>query len=177
MNQRIKLTKRLLKESLLGLLTGKDVDQITIKELCTEAGINRSTFYTHYGTVRDVMTDIENDIMSQISTICHRYDLSLKNRMIKICEYLHQNRETELILFRNCTDSHLVGVFRNMDQDLQQMRYDASGLSLSPDEKILMSAFINFGIFYLIKTWLIEDIQKSPEEITDIIFDRILRIK
>ena len=50
-NQRIKLTKRLLKESLLKLLTEKNIKKISVSELCQTAGINRSTFYNHYNQV------------------------------------------------------------------------------------------------------------------------------
>lgn len=46
-NQRIAITKGLLKESLLHLLKKKKIDRITITELCQESGINRSTFYRY----------------------------------------------------------------------------------------------------------------------------------
>lgn len=43
-NRRTRLTKRLLRESLLELLHEKPVDHITVKELCECAELNRSTF-------------------------------------------------------------------------------------------------------------------------------------
>ena len=50
-NQRTRLTKRLLRESLLELLREKPVDHITVKELCEYAELNRSTFYAYYTDV------------------------------------------------------------------------------------------------------------------------------
>ena len=41
------------------------------------------------------------------------------------------------------------------------------------DEKLIF-AFINNGMFSLIKTWLMEDIGKTPKEIADLLFERIL---
>lgn len=50
-NQRTRLTKRLLRESLLDLLREKPVEYITVKELCERAELNRSTFYAYYTDV------------------------------------------------------------------------------------------------------------------------------
>ena len=47
-DQRVMLTKRLLKDSLVSLLKEKTIFKITIRELCDTAGINRSTFYKYY---------------------------------------------------------------------------------------------------------------------------------
>lgn len=41
------------------LLDEKDFELITIKEICSAAGMNRSTFYLHYGTVSDLLAEYE----------------------------------------------------------------------------------------------------------------------
>lgn len=62
-NQCRTLTKRLLKESLIKLLKEKDIQKISITELCNEAGINRTTFYSHYSSQYDVLKDMETTIL------------------------------------------------------------------------------------------------------------------
>ena len=44
-------------EALLALLEQKDLEYITVKELCRQAGVNRSTFYLHYETIGDLMNE------------------------------------------------------------------------------------------------------------------------
>ena len=44
-NQRIRLSKTMLKNALIRLLANKSIDKITVYELCAEAQINRTTFY------------------------------------------------------------------------------------------------------------------------------------
>lgn len=44
-------------EALLSLLEKKEFEYITIKEICAEAGVNRSTFYLHYETTRDLLIE------------------------------------------------------------------------------------------------------------------------
>lgn len=44
-------------EALLEILKKKDFAYITVKEICEKAGVNRSTFYLHYETVSDLLTE------------------------------------------------------------------------------------------------------------------------
>lgn len=44
-------------EALLALLEEKDLEYITVKEICHRAGVNRSTFYLHYETIADLVNE------------------------------------------------------------------------------------------------------------------------
>ena len=57
-DQRIALTKRLLREGLLRLLSKTDLNKISVTQLCIESGVNRATFYRHYEEPRDILNDI-----------------------------------------------------------------------------------------------------------------------
>ena len=43
--------------ALMSLLEKKDFEYITVKEVCAEAGVNRSTFYLHYENTRDLLEE------------------------------------------------------------------------------------------------------------------------
>lgn len=44
-------TALLMDEALIKLLAEKNIEFISIKEICEKAGVNRSTFYLHYETI------------------------------------------------------------------------------------------------------------------------------
>ena len=44
-------------EALIALLEEKDLEYITVKEICHQAGVNRSTFYLHYETIADLVNE------------------------------------------------------------------------------------------------------------------------
>ncbi|MBQ8872345.1 MAG: helix-turn-helix transcriptional regulator, partial [Clostridia bacterium] len=44
-------------EALIRLLEKKNYEFITVKEICTKAGVNRSTFYLHYETMDDLLME------------------------------------------------------------------------------------------------------------------------
>lgn len=62
---RVQYTKNVLKSSLFKLLKKKAIDRITVKELCETAGINRGTFYLHYSCPRDLLTEVESNILHE----------------------------------------------------------------------------------------------------------------
>jgi len=64
-NQRVLITKRMLKEGLMRLLNDKSLDKISITKLCRESGINRTTFYRHYEWPRDVLMEMQNDFIAE----------------------------------------------------------------------------------------------------------------
>ena len=50
-------TALLMDEALIDLLAIKDLEYITVKEICEKAGVNRSTFYLHYETIADLANE------------------------------------------------------------------------------------------------------------------------
>ncbi|MGN0172577.1 MAG: TetR/AcrR family transcriptional regulator [Acutalibacteraceae bacterium] len=54
-------------KAFLELLEKKDFAYITVKEICQKAGVNRSTFYLHYETLDDLLTESVQYLYTQFS--------------------------------------------------------------------------------------------------------------
>ena len=50
-------------QTVLKFYRKKNVDEITINEVCKKLGVPRSSFYYHYKTIRDVIVEIQNDFL------------------------------------------------------------------------------------------------------------------
>lgn len=50
-------TACLMDEALIALLEKKNYEYITVKEICDKAGVHRSTFYLHYETMEDLLSE------------------------------------------------------------------------------------------------------------------------
>ena len=59
-------TATLFDEALINLLDKKDIEYITIKEICKKAGFNRSTFYLHYENIDDLLNECMEYINKKI---------------------------------------------------------------------------------------------------------------
>ena len=65
---RIVKTKDALHQALLQLLNDKDLDEISITEICKKAKINRGTFYLHYGQIEDVFEEYFKEITLDLAS-------------------------------------------------------------------------------------------------------------
>lgn len=173
-NQRITLTKRLLKESLALLLHKKELSKITISELCENAGINRSTFYKHFGSQYDVMREIEDDMLADISKLFDGLseitEDNIRTFTEKICDYLQKNKEYAYIIGKNpgSADSFFVRIF-----ELPQIRMFYETLlnnGWDSESAELIYAFFASGSSALVKKWLFTG-KKSPREISVLVGD------
>lgn len=77
-NRRSKMTKKLIKEALIELLSKEDLQHISVKRICENADLNRSTFYLHYETIEELLEEFTNEEMKQIWT-SDKHDMSLSD--------------------------------------------------------------------------------------------------
>lgn len=95
--RRVRMTKMLLKNALIDIMKNKSIHMVSIKEICEEADVNRSTFYRHYDTQYDLYDEIIEDIASDIGAI-YKNDYTTVDFLTKVLEYMESKRETILVI-------------------------------------------------------------------------------
>ena len=65
-DHRVRVTKMLIRRAFTDLLRQKPLQSISVRELCSKAGINRSTFYAHYSDVYDLLNQIEEEMLAEL---------------------------------------------------------------------------------------------------------------
>ena len=83
-NRRIQMTKMLLRESLFELLEEKPIGKITIKEICENADINRSTFYKYYGDQFALLKEVEDELIQKTAEFV--FNLNAEDNKLTILE-------------------------------------------------------------------------------------------
>ena len=172
-NQRVALTKRLLKESLMQLLKEKELKKITVTELCGKATINRITFYRHYATPYDVLKeicwDMFDDMHTKLSAPTSVEDFA---RYIEdMCTYLYENSEKVLLMLSCSSDidafdfiKEMYAVVTEEFKNLEELR------DLDTESVMLMMTYFGGGGYFLLRQWLTENIQKTPQEIARLVY-------
>lgn len=64
-DNRVRYTKMVLRQALLQILQTKNIDKVTIKDICDKAEVNRGTFYLHYATPNDLLMEIEQQFVDE----------------------------------------------------------------------------------------------------------------
>ena len=66
-------SKKLIKNAFSELLQKEDIEKITVTEVVKLSGLNRGTFYAHYGNITDVLEEIEKEITDKILSLFSAY--------------------------------------------------------------------------------------------------------
>lgn len=166
-NQRVTLTKRLLKEGLLRLLEKKTIDKVNVTELCREAGINRATFYTHYETPHDLLLEIEQDMAREMKKLQREAPAQdIQTGVELLCRYLYDHADLVRLLMRNFSDHDLYQMINTSYQDIIR---SAVAKGVDREDVRLITTYLAGGGYALLVMWLQEDIQKTPREIAALI--------
>ena len=72
-DRRVRKTRKAICDVFCELTKDKKLNEITIKELCAKADINKSTFYLHYRDIYDLAESIENQLIQDVCTIIEEY--------------------------------------------------------------------------------------------------------
>lgn len=91
-------SKRLIKESFIGLLLEKPFEKITVTDIVKRADINRGTFYAHYSDINKLTQAIEQEILDVLCNLLLELDYInfIDNPLplfLKISEHLDKNKD------------------------------------------------------------------------------------
>ncbi|ALX49589.1 TetR/AcrR family transcriptional regulator [Lentibacillus amyloliquefaciens] len=172
LDRRKKYTRMVLKDSLITLLETKQISAITVKEICEEADINRSTFYSHYHDQFDLLEQIEEELIADLNIYLNQYNFEREAEALKMTEKLLEY----VVSKRDICQTLLSG---NGDQSFERRVMDVARTFLikswidnnEVDEDIseYASTFIISGSIYVIKHWLANDMDKSPKQMAELI--------
>ncbi len=168
-NRRVKITKKILAESLLELLNTEDIHKITIRQLCEHADINRSTFYKYYGSQYDLLMEVENELLEQIERKLSLND-SIPNNLeclINILTFAQDNSKIFKLLINANVDPNFPMRLFNLPSVYQGINRSIS--VNKPNELIYIQDLIFYGVFQMIKRWINNDHRESPVEMANII--------
>jgi len=168
-NQRVMLTKRMLLDALVDMLENKEIGEISVTELCRHAGVNRTTFYKHYSTPNDILTELAQRHVNGLAEVYRTRTGSVVDQIEAGCAYLYRNADAVCLLMRSRMDEIIPkAVFQELIQLIPVQPVFSANLDAV--ECTLVLTYIANGCYFLIRKWLMEDVQKTPREIAQLIF-------
>ncbi|MCD7791798.1 MAG: TetR/AcrR family transcriptional regulator [Oscillospiraceae bacterium] len=165
-NQRIRVTKTILKDALLHLLHEKTLDKITVYELCQEAEINRSTFYKYYGSPQDLLEDAEDDFFADMQNNLRNIDKMDTDRRVQALEYLFGRRDTFRALVNAAGEMRFVERLTEFLPASDSINRIFKSERLTEAQKRYFSLFYASGGYAIIRSWLFAD---DPEPAVEIV--------
>ena len=83
-------TKQAIKNSFLKLLNARPLNQVTVKAIVEDCGINRNTFYYHFEDIHDLINWMFNE---EVKKIIDNFDKSnYENFLNSVLDYIEENK-------------------------------------------------------------------------------------
>ena len=162
-NKRRKESQNKIEKAFIELIQTRNVEEITVTDICNLTQLNRSTFYANYLDIYDLVDKIKIKIIEDFFNIYkdetankyHSYDF------LKLFQHIKENQlfyKTYFKLNLDLTDS----VKYIDDKEVDRFLTDSKNLDYHIE-------FFKAGLNAVIKKWLNSGCKESPEEIEDIL--------
>jgi len=180
-DRRVIKTRRQLKKGLAALMKEKSVNQITVKELVEEVDINRSTFYLHFKDIQDLLREIEENMEAQIKRAIEEHPIVSGNEnafyfIEDMFRVLDEEREISKALIGPNGDMGFIHRIERIIKENSRETLEKMFQGKKEDLKYFY-AFCLSGCLGLVKVWLNEGEEKSPEEMAQMTFNMIANAK
>ena len=170
-------------EALIALLEEKDLGYITVKEICRQAGVNRSTFYLHYETIADLVDEAlemihrrflsyfpqqGEDVLGNLGSR-NRDELVLVTReyLLPYLRFIRDNKKVYRAAFRNPGSMGANARYRELKQRILGPILER--FEIPAARRPYYIAYYIEGIAAIVKEWLRQDCADEVEMIADII--------
>ena len=155
-NQRTRLSKMLLKNALLDLMVEKkSIEKISVRELCEVADLNRSTFYAHYAEPKELLNEMEDELLeaaaNHLSRIGKANDVNAASYILAFLRYIKQNDKEYRILLVDTADVSFKEKFMRIATGQIIESFD---FELKPDEEQYVYSYILNGSSSVIIQWI-----------------------
>lgn len=169
-DHRTRVTKILLRKSFLELLHQKSIQNISIKELCENAGINRGTFYSHYTDLPDLLTHIENEIISDFERTLEPLSETDKpfnpvEISMEIFRCLKENADFCAVILHGNGDWGFANRLIRIGKERSLESYLSYFSNASRKQIELFYSFASAGCIGILRKWLDEGMVTPVEEL------------
>lgn len=171
-NQRTRLSKILLKNALMDLLSEKgSVTKISVRELCERADLNRSTFYAHYSEPKELLEEVEAELLDatreHLQKIGAENDTGAHRYLLSFLIYIKENDKPFRTLLIDADDPEFRSKF--MQQSIIQF-VENLNISFPKDQEQYIYSYILNGSTGVIIQWMRSDYSIDENTLVDLLF-------
>ncbi|MDO4198425.1 MAG: TetR/AcrR family transcriptional regulator [Erysipelotrichaceae bacterium] len=171
-------------EAMIELMEEKPFESIRVTELAGKAGISRSSFYTHFDSIYDVLQLIEDDFLEHI---IDEKEVGLDNDMSVVennFSYIRDNLRTlQTLIGVNGDDSFGIRL-GNRSKRILDTIVDNHRSRLNDTQLIIVNEFAKAGKMQVFKWWAenqnsvsVKEVMEMLEMISDAINDVVVERK
>lgn len=168
-DRRIRKTKQNIQQALSDLMNEKPIQTITVRELTERADINRGTFYLHYTDISDLLSQMEEELLDDMTQALNRRDIALLRRdpslkFIDMFQFLLEHAQLCRIVLEGRGEQVLLAAAMELMRESAFATWEEFYGEIDPHLSDRFFTFSIAGCIGLARRWLEEGCRESPEE-------------
>ena len=171
-DQRVKLTIQILQNALIKCMLENHISKISVKRICDIAGINRSTFYSHFQDQYDLLDYTCNKVIENIKKYMDEYPNKIKpishSSLTRILDYIKEDADLFNALLSDNSDLDIQK--KIMKEFITYQPYN--GLDLRTKEYFY--AYGQAGCISIIQKWLKDGMPETTARMAEIILHALM---
>lgn len=161
-----------LREALLRLLVCKDFDQITIRDITTEAGVHNATFFRHHADKESLLNKVAAEEINRLVAFSLPAGLSLQGNLA-LCEYVSTHRALWKALLNGGARLAMREEYLRLSTEVA-LKHTGAKSWLPEELAVTCSTML---IIETISWWLAQDEDAySPQQVASMLFQLIKSI-
>lgn len=161
-NRRRRQSVERIEKVFIDLLQTKELDEISVSDICKQAGLNRTTFYANYTDIYGLADSIRDKLENEVSEV-YQEEINTgfnSNDYLKLFKHIKANQLFYKTYFKLGYDNNyrIITYDVNLAQEHFQNRFIEYHME-----------FFKAGITKIIKMWIENGCQESPEDMFEII--------
>lgn len=164
-NKRRRESKKMIEKVFVDMLQTKEINEITVSDICKKAELNRSTFYSNYTDIYDLADKIRDRLLNQVDKSVGKIgEFYSHTTFIKLFYHIKENQLFYKMYLKLGYDRDITVWEYNEDIAKKYL----NGKKTNENIYYHME-FFRSGLNAIIKKWLDNGCIESPEFMADII--------
>lgn len=156
-NKRKRESIEKIEKSFIHMLQSKEINQISVTDICKDTGLNRSTFYANFMDIYDLADKLREKLENDFSK-----------------QFEEENQRNSLTMFRHIYNNQIF--YKTYFKLGYEEKHSVFHYDVEMAEKYLENKNIKYhieffrsGLNAMIKMWLANGCKETPEEMEEIL--------
>jgi len=168
-NSRYKASSEKIETAFLTLILNHKYEDISISEVCKQAGVNRSTFYCHYDDINDLIIKIEGKFAKGMAGIFNYGERQTHEAFVEMFNFVKENKYfykafLNIPYVTLAETNTKIDVLKHIGENNLIDKSNRMGI-------FYRASFFGAGIKELCRLWLQFDCKETPEEMASLLLE------
>ena len=164
-DSRKRYTKECLYKSFLELLATRPVSDITVIEICENAGVSRKTFYKYYSDQFALLAGMQEDLIADYRDRLAGQDANIFQIAPALIRFVDANRVLMKAIFSNRGEGNAIDFIQDDLFARYRTDWETANPTMAPENVEALFYFVVSGLVGLVRHWLYDRPEMDVEQV------------